>query len=387
MSDMSLGMKLQRMGAGFAGNLAQFDSARQQEELTRMKRDEMNRALSKERLVAMARDAQTAEKFLDMGEVGKTLELLDNRIEFINQYGGDASDTQEMRDLIASGDIETAKKELNLFTTQAQINGLIEPLVSTKDQIELDKLDLDRAEFVAKYGTTPEQAGGAVSAPGAMGGTEGAAAARAQKELEIKQAEEARKQAQFEAEQKDIPAQWQQPYMESSAAEVKATREAAELSQLAAEFEAMKELPSGFKATFDEAAKKFFGEEDAVTAVRQRFSGGVNSEVMQQLPPGASSDKDIEIAREGFPTGNPSKELITSFLRGQVKARALDAAYQRFKVQYIDENRTLRGVNQAWRENAPAIFEGIKKEIARPINRAYTIDDYAAEAASRGLIK
>ena len=143
MSDMSLGMKLQRMGAGFAGNLAQFDAARQQEEMTRLKRDEMNRALSKERLVAMAQDAQTAQKFLEMGEVDKTIQLLDERIGYINQFGGDPSDTQEFRDLVVSGDIDGALNELKLFTTQAEINGLIQPLAQPEARSNPGKLAQD----------------------------------------------------------------------------------------------------------------------------------------------------------------------------------------------------------------------------------------------------
>lgn len=368
------------MGAGFAGNLAQFDAARaaqEENEFNRqLQRDERNRALSLERQKALAQDAQTVGQFLEMGEAGRAIELLDNRLGLINQMGGDPSDTQEIRDMIAAGDIENAAREIKLFTTAAVNQGLIKPLVSVDEQIKKDQLDLDRAEFVAKYGTTPDKIGTGSGG----GGVEG-------QKMELERAKAAREAAQFAFEQSDIPERWQAPYLEATDAETKAVSAASEIGQLAADFESVQELPAGARATFDEAAKKMFGEQDAVTALRQRFNATKNAQVMANLPPGVASDKDIEIAMSGFPVENASKPNIIGFLRGQQKVQALEAAYQRFKVDYLDQNRTLRGVNQAWRKEASRVFNEIKTEIAKPINRSYTIDDYEAEARRRGLVK
>lgn len=361
------------MGAGFAGNLPQFDAARAQQEESQLireeRRAEKNRALSLERQQALAQDAQTVGQFLEMGAVDKAVQLLDNRIGLINQFKGDPSDTQGIRDMIVAGKIDEARSEINLFTTAAVNRGLIKPLVSVADKIKQDELDLKNKEFDAKYGTT-----------NAPGGTEG-------EKLRMDKAKEAREAAKFASEQADIPERWQKPYMDATAAATDKTGSAAEISQLATDFAAVTELPAGARATFKEAAKKFFGEEDSETALRQRFKAAVNSQVISSLPPGIASDRDIALAREGFPTGNPSKESIVNFLRGNQKILALDAAYEQFKVDYIDKNRTLSGVNQAWRKEAPKAFEAIKGEIGKPINRSYTIEDIDAEIAKRGLNK
>ncbi len=317
--------------------------------------------------------------------------------------------------MIAAGKIDEAKSELSLFTSAAESRGLIKPLMTEDERVKREKLDLDRAEFQAKYGTPAPGAaapgarsasgpvstpGGAPSPPGGsgasgvpsaggqrFGGTEGAKLAIDQQKANIDAQRARREQAEFDAKQKDIPEQWMKPYMESTQAELVSTQRAAELSQLAADFSTLPQLPAGARATFDEAAKKLFGEQDAVTALRERFQGSRNSQVVRNLPPGVASDKDIEMAMSGVPGNTASKENIASFLNGQVKIQALDAAYQRFKVDYIDKNRSLRGVNEAWRNGAEAAFEGIKKEISAPLNRSYSIQDYEAEAKNRGLLK
>jgi len=385
MSD--LGTILQRVGAGFQGNLAQFDATRNQQQLLTEDREEKRaakvKALSQERTVAAAQDAQVALQFLEAGATDKALELVDNRLGFIKQFEGDPTDTQAVRDLIAKGDIDTAKSELKLFTTEAEARGLIKPLISAADRIKQDELALNKAEFRAKYGYDA----GSAPAGGAPGGSEGARLRIEQQKAVIEAQKAAREQAAFEAQQRDIPTQWQKPYLDSVEAELGATQKAAELSQLAADFEAAPEVKAGARATFDETAKKFFGEQDAVTALRERFRGARNVQALRNLPPGPATDKDIELALSGFPADNASKENIASFLRGQVKIQALDAAYQRFKVDYLDKNKTLRGINEAWRGDAERVFGDIQKEIGRPLNTSYTIQDYEAEARKRGLIK
>jgi hypothetical protein len=390
-----LGLILQRVGAGFQGNLPQFDAARANQQALRLEADDRRaakaQALSNERAQAAAQDAQIALRYLKAGAVPDALKLIDNRIGFINQFKGDPTDTQAVRDLIAAGDIESAMGELELFTTAAESRGLIKPLVTAAERINQGELDLKAAEFEAKYGRpapgsvprTPGAGGGMASAP-AGGGTEGAKLRLDQQKSDREAQAAAREQAKFNAEQKDIPAQWMKQYTDSTAAELSATQRAAELSQLAADFEAAPPMAAGFRATLNEVAKSIFGEQDATTALRERFSGARNSQVMKNLPPGVASDRDIELAMAGYPGDKAPKENITGFLRGQVKVQALEAAYERFKVEYIDKNRTLRGVSDAWKQEAPRVFDEIKGEISKPLNRSYSIEQIDAELAKRG---
>lgn len=376
------GLALQRMGAGFQGNLPQFDLARAQQEELALEREEKRTAkaqqLSLERQKALAQDAQTVGQFLEMGEVGKAVQLLDNRLALLQQLGGDPSDTQGIRDLIVAGNVDEAAREIKLFTTVAENRGLIKPLVSVDEQIKKDELQLKEAEFKAKYGMSASDMRSGQGGGG--GGIEG-------QKMALERAKAAREAAQFAVEQADIPERWQKPYLDATQKATEVTGRAAELAQLAQDFDSVTDLKAGARATFDETAKRFFGEEDAVSALRQRFKTAVNAQVMNNLPPGVASDRDIELAREGFPTGEASKENILNFLRGNQKILALEAAYEQFKVDYLDQNRTLKGVNQAWRQEAPKAFEAIKSEIGKPLNRSYTTEDYEAEARRRGLVK
>jgi len=158
MSD--LGTVLQRMGAGFQGNLAQFDAARTQQEILKQEAEKARRteakALSQERAVAAAQDAQIALQFIEAGAVDKALGLIDNRLQQINKLGGDPSDTQAMRDLIAAGKIDEAKNELSLFTTEAEARGLIKPIAKAQPSSDFGKRAVDEGlkpgtpEFAAR---------------------------------------------------------------------------------------------------------------------------------------------------------------------------------------------------------------------------------------------
>jgi hypothetical protein len=399
-------LAIQRMGAGFQGNLSEFDANRsrtqmlEREEKRALKAEE--KALSQERTVAAAQDAQIALQYIQAGAPDKALELIDNRIGFINQFGGDPSDTQAVRDLIAANKLEEAASELSLFTTAAESRGLIKPLVTEDERIKREKLDLERADFKMRYGTDAPmpsgqrtaQASGAASGGGmgggipsagggSFGGTEGAKLRIEQQKAAIERKKAEREQAEFDAKQRDIPEQYLKLYTESSDAERAATQRAAEMTQLAADFEVLPELEAGARGALDEAAKGFFGEQDYITALRERFQATRNSVVVRNLPPGAASDADIALALEGVPGKTATKENIASFLRGQAKIAALDAAYNRFKAGHIEGTRSIRGINEAWRKDAETVFEGVKKEIDRPINRSYTIEAIDAELAKR----
>lgn len=404
-------LAIQRMGAGFQGNLSEFDANRsrtqmlEREEKRALKAEE--KALSQERMIAMAQDAQTVSELVKKGYTPQAIQFIDNRLGFIEQLGGDPSHTLEIRDLLANDKKDEALQELDVFLTNKEIQGLIKPLVTEDERIKREKLDLERRDFEMRYGVpapggmssqaAPRSAPTGTSAPsgggmgggipsaggGSFGGTEGAKLRIEQQKAAIERQKAAREQAEFEAKQRDIPEQWMKPYLEATEAELTATQRAAELSQLAADFEALPQLPAGARATFDEAAKSFFGEQDAVSALRERFKGARNAQVMNSLPPGVASDTDIKLAMGGVPGDTASKDNIVSFLRGQTKIQALDAAFQRYKVEYVDKNRTLRGINQAWAQEAPRVFDEIKAQISAPINRSYTIEAIDAELAKR----
>lgn len=397
------GLALQRMGAGFSGNLPQFDAARAQQEQLRYERDKDRRAeaagLSKERIISAARDAQGVLAMLEANAPDRALQLIDSRLGYLKQLKADPSDTIEIRDLITSGDIAGAIGELKLVTTNDQIKGLIEPLVSDSDRIKQDELRIKRETFREEFGRDPlpgELEAGTASSGGqpngapvgspsgqSFGGTKGAELKMEQDRAAREAAAARREETLFKFEQQRLPPDLLPAYMKAGENAEASLSAASEMGQLLADFQALGDIKTGVDAAFNETLKELWGEEDAVSIARQRFRGIVNAQVMQNLPPGVASDKDIEMARSGYPTGNPSKENIESFLRGGQKVMALQAAYESFKSDYIDENRMVRGVNKAWKENAEDAFQKIKAEMNTPLRASYTMDEIDAAIARK----
>ena len=109
---------------------------------------------------------------------------------------------------------------------------------------------------------------------------------------------------------------------------------------LAKEFEAnLENIDSGALARLGEKWKTFTGDEDKVSELRQQYRDIRNAAALGGLPPGAASDKDIEMAMSGFPTDTTNPELIARWLRGVAKLSFLASERANAHLQFIAENR------------------------------------------------
>ena len=123
-----------------------------------------------------------------------------------------------------------------------------------------------------------------------------------------------------------------------------------QLESVAQEYEGLsEELGSGQSAGFKESLKTFFGDEDAATNLRRRYNQIVNKKALDNLPPGAASEKDVEIVFKGFLKDTADPATVASFLRGLAKVESANANFQSFKAQYISDNRNTRGLQKAWK--------------------------------------
>ena len=105
-----------------------------------------------------------------------------------------------------------------------------------------------------------------------------------------------------------------------------------------------------FGATWKEGFKEITGTQDAVSDLRRKYKGIRASQVVNNLPPGAASDKDIEMAMGGFPSDKASGQQIASFMRGLAKLEQIRADYANFRAEYISEEGSERGMLKAWKE-------------------------------------
>lgn len=81
--------------------------------------------------------------------------------------------------------------------------------------------------------------------------------------------------------------------------------------------------------------------DDEQNAMMREYDRLINSEVLKALPPGPATDKDIEMARKGFPPSNADSTTITTFLRGVAKMSEVDAAHKQMKAEWVNQNGQL----------------------------------------------
>lgn len=99
----------------------------------------------------------------------------------------------------------------------------------------------------------------------------------------------------------------------------------------------------GLAARGAEWFKKATGSEGYVSSLRQEFTRLRNSAVVQALPKGAASDRDIALMLEGFPPATADAKYMASFLRGMAKSQEIIAATENARVDWLSQNRGLLG--------------------------------------------
>ncbi len=130
---------------------------------------------------------------------------------------------------------------------------------------------------------------------------------------------------------------------------VEAGRNARKFETLANEFEGA-DLSGGlFGSTWPEMLKKATGTQDAVTELRKKFNGIRASQAIANLPPGAASDPDIQLALSGFPDANANGESIASWLRGVGKMEEFRKDFAEHRTEFISANGHERGMLDAWK--------------------------------------
>lgn len=97
----------------------------------------------------------------------------------------------------------------------------------------------------------------------------------------------------------------------------------------------------GWMSSAREAWKGAFGSQDPISGLRSEYNQLVNAQAVKNLPPGPASDKDIALAKQGFPPANASGEYLQSFLRGMAKMQNAVAAAADRKANWIAANGSL----------------------------------------------
>jgi hypothetical protein len=140
-------------------------------------------------------------------------------------------------------------------------------------------------------------------------------------------------------------------------------------------------IPQGRLAGgISEWMKGVLGSEDAVSQLRTEYEQLKISNVVQNLPPGVASDKDVELVLRGWPSGVSDPAYIASFLRGMRKLRAVDGARAAHRAGYLNRNAGESGLLEDWQRNRDWMIRDAIQEVGGVWNPG---DDVSAEEAAR----
>ena len=120
------------------------------------------------------------------------------------------------------------------------------------------------------------------------------------------------------------------------------------------------DIGGGAASSTSEMLKTLLGSQDEVSNLRMRFRAVRSSQAVQNLPPGAASDKDIELALSGFPSENANAEQVSSFLRGAAKLEGINAAFETFKSDLISNTKSTKGLLSKWNDTVESEALGRK---------------------------
>jgi hypothetical protein len=122
------------------------------------------------------------------------------------------------------------------------------------------------------------------------------------------------------------------------------------------------------------AFKSLLGAQTKVDSLKTEFTRLTNTGIINSLPPGVASDRDIALIERGFPNSSWNPKEIERFLRAVAKISAYDAEKNAFRAKYTEDNGGLEtGFTDAWRQqiNEP----GYKESVAGKYGFEYDIPD------------
>lgn len=102
---------------------------------------------------------------------------------------------------------------------------------------------------------------------------------------------------------------------------------------------AAKEGASGVAARAKRTFQEFIGSEDESTALRKEFESFINQGVVDNLPPGAASEKDVSMVRAGFPGAGASAEYAANWLESYARVKRDVAKVKRAESMWIAANQ------------------------------------------------
>ena len=108
----------------------------------------------------------------------------------------------------------------------------------------------------------------------------------------------------------------------------------------------------GYRGTATEFFKNVFGGQDEVSLWKKNFTNLINTEVVNNLPPGVASDRDIALIKSGFPEEHWDKKTIVRWMQAYRKVNKYLSDRESYRAGYIEETGRQTGwetgFNEQW---------------------------------------
>ena len=128
---------------------------------------------------------------------------------------------------------------------------------------------------------------------------------------------------------------------------------------------------------------EFTGTQGGEQIAKANFDSLKASVIANNLPPGAASDKDVELALKGYPNTSYNAEQLSSFLRGQAKLAAILAEREDARAEYMSKDGLDVGFSNKWSETLQE--KGFDERIAKKYGLEWTPSEAVDASTLQGV--
>ena len=129
-----------------------------------------------------------------------------------------------------------------------------------------------------------------------------------------------------------------------------------------------------------------FGTKNQADAIRAKVQGYLNKEVMDSLPPGVASDKDIELAMMGQVSINSNPEELASVLKGIKKSMVIKQRYDDFMANQMSQSSSTLEATRAWQQQSGEILSDIYVSGANGVISPNPLNDITQQKRPGGAV-
>jgi phosphotransferase system IIB component len=321
--------------------------------------------LEAQRQGAIYQDARTVNTLLKANLVDKALDVTRQRKGFLQQLDGDNADTQdteEVENLILSGDVPAAIELLGGVERAGVQSGFLQ---STEPD-ELQQLKLEQARQNLEKGAfglerlrsgEPERDRRVAKTIEVPGGTyvvydDGSE--------EFKKFGQDVIDAAREEAQRNLPKLTSS--MQNKLLDIQESANTAyslaEKSSLLSDRFSKVDATAGAAGSAREAFLNIVGGQDEISNLRKDYTRIRNKLITANLPQGPATDKDIELIAAGFPSATASQAQIVDFLQAMSRGQEAVAKFDEFKANFLQQNGNITRATRDFTFDGQGIKKG-----------------------------